>query len=159
MQTAKSLNLTDIERISELYHSVDIKLNKILKFYLNSSDASDIEIYALILSIDVKLRLKMFDKCRLLIRQLDPIIEWVKEKNNIALSEVLKQFKYYYQAKFSIEEIHELKRQATNSNRIYSLNSDTSFESFGESSYLHKSKREKSSSMYIQKIIKLKHDK
>ena len=89
----------------EQLNSANLKLQRILKSFSSSSNNSNIEILALIISIDVKIELEMYDEVRQLLRHLDSVILKVNENKDLILNEILKQYKYYLQAKWIAFEL------------------------------------------------------
>ena len=72
--------------------------------FSSSSSLSDFEILALISSIDVKLKLSLFEDWVHLLRRFESLIKDIQNRKDIVLSEVLKQYNQYFKSKLIIEE-------------------------------------------------------
>ena len=108
-------------RSKEQLNSANLKLQRILKSFSNSSNNSNIEILALITLIDIKIELEMHDEVRILLRQLDSVMLKVNEDKDLILNEILKQNKYYLKAKWIAFEFFRKSdpNEATCNQRIF----------------------------------------
>ena len=111
----------------EWYVSADMKLNKIVKSYSNSSMLSELEMLSLVASTYVKLKLKNFEESKMNIRSIDALISRWEEQNIEKISEVLKQYRYYFDAKLNIYEVIEINNIKNNAPKISSAVSEVSY--------------------------------
>ena len=117
----------------EWYISAEIKLNNIVKSYSNSSILSDLEMLSLIALTYVKLKLNHFEEAKINLRQLDTLILRCEEQHMTVLPEILKQFKYYFDAKKSILELAQINNPDLLSQNFSSSVSEISYGSQVES--------------------------
>ena len=108
-------------RSKEQLNSANLKLQRILESFSNSSNNSNIEILALITLIDVKIELEMYEEVRILLRQLNSVMLKVNENKDLILNEILKQNKYYLKAKWIAFEFFRKSdlNEATCNQRIF----------------------------------------
>lgn len=124
-----------IKKNKECYISAEIKLNKVVKSFSNSSILSDVEMLSLIALTYIKLKLDNYEEARINLRQLETLIIKSEEQNLAVLSDVLKQFKYYFEAKKNIYELIRIKDPKGPSENLNTSISEISYGSQIESYY------------------------